>query len=86
MFKKLETTALKCPPKKSHLRYVRPLQAVCRSLWSGSGCERASDQGGPAGVPGRDEGPLPQHAERAVGRHERTGAATAKPTAEPPRR
>ena len=50
-----------------------PLQAVCRSLWSGFGCEWAADQGGPAGVPGGDESSLPGHADGAVWHHERTG-------------
>lgn len=53
-----------CPP---------PLQAVCRSLWSGFGCEWASDQGGPAGVPGGDESSLPRHAHWALRHHEWTG-------------
>lgn len=56
-----------------HCFVCPPLQAVCRSLWSGVGCERASDQGGPAGVPGGDESSLPGHADRAVRHHERTG-------------
>ncbi len=59
--------------------FLRPLQAVCRSLRSGFGCEWAPDQGGPAGVPGRDESSLPGHADRAVRHHEWTGLTMRRP-------
>lgn len=50
-----------------------PMQAVCRSVWPGSECEWASDQRGPAGVPGRDESSLQGHADWTIWHHERTG-------------
>lgn len=49
------------------------MQAVCRSLWTGFGCEWASHQGGSAGVPGGDEGSLPGHDRWAFWHHEWTG-------------
>ena len=45
------------------------IQAVCGRLWAGPGGERAADQGGPAGVPRRDEGQLSGPGQGAVRHH-----------------
>lgn len=49
------------------------MQAVCGSVWTGAGCKRKIDQGGPAGISRRDESQLQRPDQRAFPHHAWTG-------------